>query len=217
MRTVELRVLCEGPTEANFVVKVLAAHLKAPFQVHARPENLGGVKRFDKLRRAISAEIGRARSHQYVTTMLDLYALPDYPGDPGPQGMRGDVRALRIEAAMGALLPSPRFIPYIQVHEFEALVFVDLDRLPDAFPDGEANGAPQELRRSVGVLAPEEIDDGPMTAPSKRLIRAIPAYKASKAVVGPDIAARIGLSRLRGACPHLDQWVGRLEQLAQMT
>ena len=79
MRTVELRVLCEGSTEYNFVGTVLVPHLRAQFRVHAKPQNLGGVH-FDKLHKAIKAEIGRARSHQFVTTMIDLYALPDYPG-----------------------------------------------------------------------------------------------------------------------------------------
>lgn len=215
MRTVELRVLCEGPTEYNFVVKVLASHLRAPFRVHARPENLGGVKRFARLHEAIKAEIGRARGHQFVTTMIDLYALPDYPGDSKESGVRGAERARGIEVEMASALPSPQFIPYIQVHEFEALVFVDLDRLMAAFPDGEADGVPARLRRSIGPLAPEDIDDGPATAPSKRIIRALPAYKMYKPIAGPDIAAKIGLPRLRLACPHLDQWISRLEHLAE--
>lgn len=93
-------------------------------------------------------------------------------------------------------------------------MFVDLDQLPAAFPDGEADGAPERLRRALGDLAPEDIDDGPQTAPSKRLIREIGAYAAQKPLAGPLIAARIGLPRLRGACPHLDEWIRKLEVLA---
>lgn len=215
MKTVELRVLCEGPTEYNFVNLVLAPHLRQQSRVYARPENLGGIKSFKKLRSAIKAEIGRSRAHQYVTTMIDLYALPDYPGDPRVEGLRGAARASRIEATMAQELPSSNFLPYIQVHEFEAFVFVDLELLPGAFPDGEANGAIEGLQRSVGSLAPEDIDDGAATAPSKRLIRAIPAYEWSKPIVGPELAGKITLPRLRAACPHFDAWIGQLEQLAQ--
>ena len=50
-------------------------------------------------------------------------------------------RVHRIESEMAERLPNPRFIPYVQVHEFEALVFVDLNQLVKPFPDGEANGA----------------------------------------------------------------------------
>lgn len=215
--TAELSVLCEGKTEYNFVVQVLRGHLGPSFQVFARPIDLGGVKSFEKLAGLIKADIGRSRAHQYVTTMFDLYALPDYPDDPRAEGIKGVARALRIEAAMAGRLPNPRFIPYIQVHEFEALVFVDLDQLPRAFPNGEANGAPEKLRRDVGRLAPEEIDDGPQTAPSKRLERTVETYKEQKPIAGPIITASIGLPRLRAACPHFDQWVGRLERLAAAT
>jgi hypothetical protein len=216
-RSVKLRVQCEGLTEQNFVTQVLQPHL-SQYRVFAQAEPLcrgrSGVVRWEVLYAAIKADVGRSREHEYVTTLLDLYALPDYPGDAKAQGKKGALRAEEIEAAMADALPSPRFIPYIQVHEFEALVFVDLDELPSAFPDGEAEGAPTVLRRDLGDLAPEEINDHPETAPSKRLVRAVPAYKYKKPIVGPQIAARIGLPRLRAACPHFNSWLAKLEKLA---
>lgn len=214
MKTAELRVLCEGLTEYNFITQVLAPHLKG-FRVFASPQNLGGVQTFEKLREAIKRDLGRFRPHQYITTMIDLYALPDYPGDPKTNGLKGAARALQIEAAMSAEMPAAGFLPYIQVHEFEALVFVDLDQLPRAFPDGEANRAPQQLRREIGSLAPEDIDDGPEIAPSKRLIRAFPAYAYIKPSVGPLIAANTTLPRLRAKCPHFNSWIHKLERLTQ--
>ena len=111
-------------------------------------------------------------------------------------------------------LPNNRFIPYIQIHEFEALAFVDLDVLPSQFPDGEADGAPARLRQDVGFTAPEDINDGSLTAPSKRLIHEVPAYEHMKSIAGPALAARIGLATLRAACPHLNAWITRLEQLS---
>lgn len=218
MSTVSLRILCEGATELGFVTQVLAPHLRG-FGVFAKaqllPGSAGGVVSYERLKGAIQVDVGRSRSHEFVTTMIDLYALPKYPGDPKDRGVKGAERARVIEAAMAAELPSPQFVPYIQVHEFEALVFVDLEQLLPAFPDGEARGAPERLGRSIDDLEPEDIDDGPNTAPSKRLIREIPAYKVQKATVGPLIAVRIGLPRLRDACPHLDAWVRRLEGLAR--
>lgn len=216
-RAVTLRVLCEGPTEQNFVTQVLRPHL-SEYRVFAQAEPLRrgryGVVHWDALYAAIKADVGRSRVHEYVTTLLDLYALPDYPGDAKTQGNKGALRAAGIEAAMAAALPSSRFIPYVQVHEFEALVFVDLDELRSVFPDGEAEEAPAALRRDLGSLAPEEINDRPETAPSKRLLRAVPAYK--KPIDGPQIAARIGIPRLRAACPHFNGWLEKLEKLAVM-
>ena len=41
-----------------------------------------------------------------------------------------------------------------------------------------------------------------------------PALAGQKASVGPLTAARIGLPRLRAACPHFGDWLARLEALA---
>lgn len=216
-RTIELRVLCEGPTERDFVTQVLKPHLRV-FGVFARSELLtprgGGVVPFAQLRKAIQAEVGRSRGHQYVTTMIDLYGLVDFPGSVPRVTDTVATRVARIETSMAESLPNPRFVPYIQVHEFEALVFVDLSELEPAFPDGEAEDAVAKLRQEIGDLPPEEIDDGPQTAPSKRLIRAIPQYENLKRVAGPAITAKIGIERLRGACPHFGGWLSKLERLA---
>jgi hypothetical protein len=59
----------------------------------------------------------------------------------------------------------------------------------------------------------EHIDDGPLTAPSKRIIELIPAYRGSKTSAGPDIAEYTGLPVIRSKCPHFDAWLTRLESL----
>ncbi|MGE3173422.1 MAG: DUF4276 family protein [Planctomycetota bacterium] len=216
MKSVELRVLCEGDTEWNFVVQVLAPHL-SPVRVFAKPQLLspfGGIRKFQRLKKDIQNELGRLRAHQFVTTMFDLYALPkDYPDRGSVDGESGVQRALRVEAGMKRELNNPRFLPYVQVHEFEALVFVEVDRLRDQYPDGEADAAVQLLRSSVGNLAPEDIDDGPQTAPSKRIERVLPQYAYAKSINGPQVAAAIGMNRLRKACPHFNEWITRLERL----
>lgn len=220
-RTVELRVLCEGKTERNFVRGVLAPHLRV-FRVFARdldldatPHGGGGIVNHDRLRRNIKNAVGTARDHQWITTMIDLYALPaDYPGKARVGREDGATRARRIEAGMREALPNPRFLPYVQVHEFEALVLAGVDSLPAQFPDGEAEGAPERLLASIGTTRPEDVDDGPTTAPSKRIIREVPAYDDVKSIVGPEIASRIGIANLRAACPHFGEWLTRLETLA---
>ena len=215
--SIELRVLCEGATEQGFITQVLAPHLRQ-FRVFPSPEplarGLSGAVPFKTLYDAIKRDVGRSREHQYVTTMIDLYRLGQYPGVEKEPDETIVHRVARIESGMSGALPNERFIPYIQVHEFEALVFVDLDELPSQFPDGEAAGAAGRLRQEVGAMAPEDINDSELTAPSKRLIREVPAYRDLKAIVGPAITARIGLPRLRNACPHFDAWVTRLEGLA---
>lgn len=212
--TVELKILCEGQTESNFVRSVLAPRLK-DFGVQPKGIPLRGriygVVAFDTLRKAVQNEVGRLKPHQYMTTMIDLYGLQNFPGDP-PDPSDAYQRVKSIEAAMATEFKNPQVIPYLQVQEFEALVFTDLQILEDQYPDGNVAKAVEQLRADVGDQAPELINDGPHTAPSKRLLRYLGEY--NKVLDGPAIAGKIGLERLRQACPHFGEWLTRLESLA---
>jgi len=217
MKFINLRILCEGPTEVNFITQVLKPHLRLR-NVFAKPEPLCrgnyGIVSYERLRSAIKTDLGRSREHEFVSTMIDLYKIGKYPGTEKMLGESVINRVRRIESGMAEGLPNPRFIPYVQVHEFEALVFVDLDRLANQFPDGEADGAAQRLKIEIVDLSPEEINDGEQTAPSKRLIREVPTYRSLKSVAGPLIAAEVGLANLRASCPHFGEWVSKLEMLS---
>lgn len=210
-------MLCEGPTEVAFVQDVLRPHLGVfgvyPKAIPLTRQTFGTVP-FAKLRNASKREIGRARSHQFTTTMVDLYALQGFPEQDAKPSEGPSTRACRIEVAMAADLPSPRFLPYIQVHEFEALVFVDLNQLTPSFPNHDLTAPLAGLLADVVGMPPEDIDDGAETAPSKRLIEYVAPYKHAKAYAGPQTAARIGLARLRDACPHFAAWLSKLELLA---
>lgn len=211
---VSLTVLCEGPTEVNFVTQVLRPHLETR-DVFAKPTSLGGGLTWVKLKRELNLSLKSKRSHEWVTTMFDLYKLMRVPDCPPLPHQSGLDKARALEEAMQKGLPNPNFIPYLQVHEFEALLFVNLTKLTDAFPDGEATKAIPALQAQTRDLSPEEINEGEQTAPSKRLIRAIPSYKARKSTAGPQVAEHIGLEALRQSCEHFDNWVSRLERLAE--
>jgi hypothetical protein len=107
-----------------------------------------------------------------------------------------------------------RFIPYIQLHEFEALLFADPRKFRDAYPG--ALGAVEQLARVREEFpTPEHIDNRPESAPSKRILNVIPDYR--KSVAGPLIAARIGLRMLCQECPHFSRWIGRIKEVASQT
>lgn len=211
-----LTVLCEGATEQNFVHRVLKTHLIA-MNTYPAPVDLGGRPTLSNLHRQINDALQSRRSHEYVTTMLDLYQLGGYPGNQpnGAEPVRDRVK--RIEQQLFELYPNPNFIPYIQMHEFEALIFADVDKIRTAFPDGEADSGIPTLRSGAAGIEPELIDEGVDTAPSKRIIAAIPAYQHRKHSAGPEIVQEIGLEILRQACPHFGDWLTRLETLGGTT
>ena len=212
MNTKSLTVLCKGATERNFVVKTLAPHLRLR-SVVAKPVDLGGTPSMASLHNQINNALADRRDHVFVTTMLDLYRLGNFPGNEAQTGEHVRTRIARIESALSARFANPNFIPYIQLHEFEALIFVDVEKIPIAFPDGEADHAVAKLKSLVGDIEPELINERPNHAPSKRIINLIEAYKPVKWSAGPEIVEEIGLLRVRNACPNFNQWVSRLESL----
>jgi hypothetical protein len=102
----------------------------------------------------------------------------------------------------------PRFVPYVQLHEFEALLFSDPQSFSIAFPGIGAEVAKLQAIRSA-FDTPEHIDEREHFAPSKQILKILPQY--DKPVYGPLIAKQIGLARLRKECPHFDAWLARLE------
>src|SRR5262249_31676233 len=138
---------------------------------------------------------------RWFTTMFDLYALPaDFPGYS--DAMRLEDPYARVEQLEKALFERiatqgcRQFVPYIQLHEFEALVLAEPQKLEFEFL--EHNAAIAALIEDIsGFTCAEIINQDPKGAPSKRIIRHIPEYEFRKASAGPVIAGRIGLPTLR--------------------
>lgn len=222
MNWLRLYVFVEGPTERQFLGSVLTCHL-AQFFVDVRPRVVvtnrkkgkrGGVMSYANFRSDVDRTMrDDTHSDAYFTTMIDLYRLPsDFPGRAATRGRSNPVeRVSLLEQALGRDLGHPRFIPHIQLHEFESLLFCDLAQL-DRRIDGASKGL-KKLGQEVAQMAPEEIDEGPATAPSKRIIKHVPSYEKAKVRVGAPAAAAIPLPELRTKCPHFDAWIGQLEHL----
>ncbi len=139
-----------------------------------------------------------------VQTATDFPGYAEAARAPDPYARVGI-----LEAALGEAVGDERFIPYIQLHEFEALLFADPSKLDTQFPDRPlAIGQLVETARVVD--SPELVDDGPTTAPSKRISAAIPEYESRKASAGPIVAAKIGLPVLQTQCRHFREWLERL-------
>lgn len=126
---------------------------------------------------------------------------------------RGDTnrRVELLEMALAADIEDWRLIPYLQRHEFEALVLAELDMLKEVLDAGEQAGV-AALEALVASVPPEDVNDSPETAPSKRLDDAVPSYR--KTVHGLLAVEATGLAKLRTACPRFDAWLRRLEALS---
>jgi hypothetical protein len=95
------------------------------------------------------------------------------------------------------------------MHEFEGLLFSDCPAFAAGIYRNNLAAEFQKIRDEFNT--PEEINDSPITAPSKRVKHLVPGYE--KPLMGSLAAIAIGLSRIRDECPLFDCWLRSLEAL----
>ena len=216
-------VLVEGQTEERFVNECLEPHLRAQGlfvvpkivttkRVAAGADFKGGVASYGHVQGDLVRLLHDSNA-SVVTTLLDYYALPDaFPGMANrPAGSARD-RVAHVEAAWAVLVGDPRFVPHLALHELEAWVFAAPARLEPWMFDDDARIVAAIAELAAVHATPEDINEGPQTAPSKRLRAAFPAYQ--KTLHGPIAMSAIGVERIRASCPHFAAWLGRLETIA---
>lgn len=222
-----LYLFAEGQTEQTFadtlIKPQLAQHdmfMHNPILIaHAKKKGLvhrGGGRKYVPMKNDIIRFLKQEKaSDVFFTTMIDLYAIhPDFPGLAESESMRQDPlqRVEFLEQRFAEDIGDHRFIPYIQLHEYEAYLFAD----PTCFSYLDAERK-QELRVLQSIAnqyqTPELINDGQQTAPSKRIMAQFPDYERAKSTFGPQLAEHIGLQVIRSKCPHFNQWLSHLESL----
>ena len=220
---IRLRVICEGTTEAYFVERILidslSQHGVMPSATKLGPPgHKGGRVNWQRVRGHVTRLLLEDR-HAFVTTFFDYFRMEtDMPGyrDPGAvstgqkkrsveEGMRNKL----LDADRGSAV-CLRFIPYVQMHEFEGLLFSDPTRMANGMRRPEF--ADDFMKIRLGGATPEDINDSPQTAPSKRIESIFSGY--GKTVHGPAAAEAVGLAAMRRECPFFHDWVSKLEALA---
>ena len=224
---VKLYIIVEGQTEETFVNQILKPHL-APFSVSVSAHVVvtkkvpgytygGGLNKYTQAESDINLWLRQDKDDDVrFTTMFDLYRLPnDFPGYSAAAKHNDPYRKVEaLEDALKQAIPDSRFIPYIQLHEFEALLLSDPQEFDSQF-DFRADGISRLVAMVSKFASPELINDGESTAPSKRIDDEIPEYKHVKASEGPIVAGKIGLPTLRSKCAHFGAWLGTLESLEE--
>jgi hypothetical protein len=218
----EVVILVEGLTEKIFVSKLLAPYLAAksifvtPI-ILSKPGERGGDVKFTRAQRDIASHL-KQRKSTWITLMVDYYGIRgDWPGyDASKQAQshqdKADVFNQQTEKKIKELYDehgaSWRFIPYVSMHEIEALLFSD--------PEVLAEKLQVDVARIHAILRecgePEKINDSSETAPSRRLKHLAPQY--GKTTMGIAIAEQIGIDKMRSACPLFHAWLHQLESLS---
>ena len=213
-------ILVEGATELEFVRSVLKPHFvdlgmqMQGIQVITRrvggdAAHRGGHVRYEQFQRQIRKLLQNTQA-TLVSTMFDYYGLgADFPLPVKTQTGRAVDRVLALEKSVEQDVNDPRFRAYFALHEFEAMLFVDPDVVARVT---QSIAARSELMAIANNFAtPEDINDHPSTAPSKRLANCIANY--DKTFHGPYVTMEIGLAKLRQGCPHFGQWLNMMETI----
>ena len=207
-----LYIVVEGQTEEEFVTKVLAPHLLkqgilcvTPVAIHLRRGGRGGMVSYEPLKNDI-LRLLREGDAPIVSTLIDFFRCPDTPGKEVWNKASNHQREVELrEQEIGRDIGSGRFIPYIQLHEFEALLFSSDVGFNGLFTLKEAD----ELSKIVEDYPnPEEINSSPEGAPSKRILAIVPTY--DKVLHGDLVAGAIGIKVILERCPRFRAWVERL-------
>lgn len=166
--SVRVGISVEGSTENEFVNRVLRGHLEErgvyvfPVTVTTKlnisgPNYRGGNV---TVHRATSEITKLLPNFDYVTTLYDFY------GFKGRQ--QGETPDELCDRIAGMLQNPASFIPYIQMHEFEALLFSD-PAVIGSFASSDVDQNQLEILVSDAVRqcgGPENVNDSPNTAPS---------------------------------------------------
>jgi Domain of unknown function (DUF4276) len=224
---VRLYFYVEGQTEQEYVKRVLRPHL-AGFGVQVMGSVLaatgrkhghvsrGGGRRYQPMRKDLG-NLLRQDAHADVrfTTMFDLYALHEgFPGWNDAEKQR-DIprqRVVTLETAFAADVGDNRFIPHIQLHEFETILLCDPRHFALVYEKSDTGIAALQVVVAAAT-SPELVNDGATTAPSKRIISQFPQYSGQKTTVGVELAECVGLATTRSHCAHFDCWLKMLESL----
>lgn len=225
-----LLIHIEGQTEEDFVNEVLRDNLVGCGyeSVSARivgnnrlRRRRGGIRGWPSVRKDI---VNHLRYDQgcIATTMVDFYGLPQkgdsaWPGRAGTAGLSTPKKASKVEnallkdvvEAMGSKFDAKRFVPFVMMHEFEGLLFSDCAAFGRGIGRESLESKFQEIRECF--TTPEDINDSPTTAPSKRVEEIIPGYE--KPLLGTLAILEIGLTKIRNECPHFAAWLLKLESL----
>lgn len=211
-------IVNEGPTEQEFCNDVLLPYFierNIYLETPTIKATQGGIVSWGALKKQLRMHLRQDKS-AFVTTLFDYYGIKDsyfYPRwQEAKELTNKNERLNMLESAMRDDMEEElrdRFIPYIQLHEFEALLFSNVEVFRKNFESHEINREALSLIMNK-YASPEDINDGWDTAPSKRLIKWVQGY--SKVVYGACLATEIGIDKLKGKCPRFAEWIRKLEE-----
>lgn len=209
-----LFIVVEGQTEQEFVNEVIAPYLRnfeiysvTPLLIRTSRFGRGGMANYEHLRNTIKMSLVSKQEDFIVTTLIDFFRIPkNMPSYKEAMDYETNAeQVIALEKAINDDINDRRFFSYIQLHEFEALLFSNNKGFESCFDENVA-------RKTSEIISsypnPEDINSSPQGAPSKRLIAIKNDY--NKVIEGNIIAIEVGINSMLEKCPRFAEWIDRI-------
>lgn len=214
----KITIICEGYSELAFCKDILEPHLKnfgiELFYELTNQSKDGGIAKWINIKNQIN-KIHTVDGDMVISTFFDYYGMNKSLKFPRwleaeqetNRSARMDILEKGMEDEIGEEI---KFIPYVQLHEYEALVFSNYATFELLYDKEDAN-LPELKKICDDHPNPEEINNVKITSPSNRLMQNINRY--NKIQSGIDLIILIGLAKIREKCPRFNEWVTKLESI----
>ncbi len=223
---IRVHIICEGQTEEMFVNEVLS-ELFIPLDIYlypkliGKPGHKGGNFKFERVLRDVKTLL-LDDTQSYCTTFFDFYGLPeDFPGKKNAITLsnirdKQDMVNSRLVEQLSMNIDESamrRFIPYVQLYEFEGLLFSDPESIASEIGKPDLANAFVEIRNKFEP--PEHVNNSRETSPSKRIKQLFRQY--DKVIHGSLIALEVGVNKICEECHLFDTWVNKLKLLEELS
>ncbi len=209
-----LIIIVEGQTEEEFVNISLRNYFKekglysiSAIKIQTSKGYKGGFLKYAHLKKDLQKIL--REPNVVVSTFLDFFripvSVPNYHEMDNYPSIDNKIDILL--TGMSDDINNAYFIPYIQKHEFEALLFSSNEGFEEMYDNPRVFEATRAIIEQYDN--PEDINNRPNTAPSKRLINifAENGEKYDKVVEGNLIAETIGIDVIIEKCPRFKNWL----------
>ena len=206
---INIGVVCEGQTETDFMKQLNKKYFNKinislkPVGINDKQKNIGGNV---SIARVVNFLHKHSNMYNMLTTFIDFYRLKN-KGNKKVSELEEEIKK---EFYNDNKYKNKILIPYIQMHETEALWFSDINAIIRV---KNANEQQQEdLSKIIEKYKnPEDINDSYETAPSKRLENIFCDY--SKVIDGKEISNKISINIFIEKCPRFSKWVNEISNL----
>lgn len=210
-----LYIIVEGQSEQEFVNTMVAPYMikfgitaVVPILIRTSKSGRGGFVNYEHLKNDVKKLLSSPKTDFIVTMFVDFFRCPELPNKEKYEAIENhEQKVVQMECQIAEDINDSRFVPYIQLHEFESLLYASNKGFEYYF-DEKQSAMTKQIIDSFDN--PEMINSSPTNAPSKRLLRIKNDY--DKVIEGNLIALEVGLDEILERCPRFNKWIEMLKE-----